>query len=36
VLTGAIPGASLVVVPGDHQLAVLSPRFSSAILGFLA
>jgi pimeloyl-ACP methyl ester carboxylesterase len=36
VLAAAIPGASLVAVPGDHQLAVLSPLFSSAILGFLA
>jgi pimeloyl-ACP methyl ester carboxylesterase len=36
VLAGAIPGATLVVVPGDHQLAVLSPMFSSAILEFLA
>lgn len=36
VLTAAIPEASLVVVPGDHQLAVLSPLFSSAIVNFLA
>ena len=35
VLAGAIPGARLVVVPGDHQLAVLSPLFNASILEFL-
>jgi pimeloyl-ACP methyl ester carboxylesterase len=34
-LADAIRGASLEIVPGDHQLAVLAPRFTDAIVEFL-
>jgi len=32
----ALPDARLVVVPGDHLSAVMSPEFASAVVGFLA
>jgi pimeloyl-ACP methyl ester carboxylesterase len=34
-LADAIPEASLEIVPGDHQLAVLAPRFTEALVDFL-
>jgi pimeloyl-ACP methyl ester carboxylesterase len=36
VLVGAIPGATLKRVPGDHQQAVAAPEFARGIVGFLA
>jgi pimeloyl-ACP methyl ester carboxylesterase len=35
-LAGAIPGAKLVTVPGDHLTAVGQPAFKQAILDFLS
>lgn len=35
VLTAAIPGAKLAIVPGDHTAARLSPQFTAALLDFL-
>lgn len=35
-LAEAIPGAALEIVPGDHQLAVLAPRFTEALTEFLS
>jgi pimeloyl-ACP methyl ester carboxylesterase len=36
VLADAVPGARLVVVPGDHLGAVREPAFAGALVGFLA
>jgi pimeloyl-ACP methyl ester carboxylesterase len=35
VLADAIPGARLVMVPGDHLGAVRTPEFTAALVGFL-
>ncbi len=35
VLAGAIPGARLTMVPGDHLGAVRTPEFTAALVGFL-
>lgn len=36
VVVRALPEARLVVVPGDHLSAVISPEFSRAVVGFLS
>ena len=36
VLVGAIPGAKLLVVDGDHMVALGDPRFVPAMVGFLS
>jgi pimeloyl-ACP methyl ester carboxylesterase len=36
VLAGAVPGATLTLVPGDHLSAVAAPEFVAALVDFLA
>jgi pimeloyl-ACP methyl ester carboxylesterase len=34
-LTALLPAGQLIVVPGDHETALGSPEFTTAVLGFL-